>query len=268
MAGPDRRRPAQPLVAALRARRAGLRRGGPRQPDRADRLRGFRDALRERGVDGFVLMRTDEHGSEYLPGYAERVAWLTGFTGSAAQAVVLMDGAAVLSDGRYTVQLEQEVDPALFERRHFGRPAAERAGWRSTCRRVPGSATTLGSPAGPSATGWRPWPRPRAARSSRSTPTRSTRSGPIARRARSPRCACTRSATPARQRRQARADRGKRPGKKGADALLLTAADSIAWLLNVRGGDIPFNPLVLSYALLDQDGTCRWFVDPRKLPAA
>ena len=54
-------------------------------------LRRLRDALRERGVDGFVLMRTDEHGSEYLPGYAERVAWLTGFTGSAAQAAVTMD---------------------------------------------------------------------------------------------------------------------------------------------------------------------------------
>ena len=54
--------------------------------------------------------------------------------------------------------------------------------------------------------------------------------------------------------------------EKGADVLLLTAADSIAWLLNVRGGDIGFNPLALSYALLNRDGTCRWFVDPRKLP--
>jgi Xaa-Pro aminopeptidase len=59
---------------------------------------------------------------------------------------------------------------------------------------------------------------------------------------------------------------GRAVAEKGADALLLTAADSIAWLLNVRGGDIPFNPLVLSYALLARDGTCRWFVDPRKLP--
>ena len=64
-------------------------------------------------------MRTDEHGSEYLPGYAERVAWLTGFTGSAAQAAVLPDRATVLSDGRYTVQLAQQVDAALFERRHL-----------------------------------------------------------------------------------------------------------------------------------------------------
>ena len=59
--------------------------------DHADRLRRLRGELRARGADGFVLMRTDEHGSEYLPGYAERVAWLTGFTGSAAQAAVLPD---------------------------------------------------------------------------------------------------------------------------------------------------------------------------------
>ena len=59
---------------------------------------------------------------------------------------------------------------------------------------------------------------------------------------------------------------GAEVGKKSADVLLLTAADSIAWLLNLRGGDIAYNPLVLSYALLDRDGTCRWFVDPRKLP--
>ncbi len=70
-------------------------------------------------MDGFVLMRTDEHGSEYLPGYAERVAWLTGFTGSAAQAAVLHGPATVLSDGRYTVQLDAgSRRRALFERRH------------------------------------------------------------------------------------------------------------------------------------------------------
>ena len=70
-------------------------------PDYAARLEALRGVLRQHGVDGFVLMRTDEHGSEYLPGYAERVAWLTGFTGSAAQAVVLMERAAVFSDGSH-----------------------------------------------------------------------------------------------------------------------------------------------------------------------
>jgi len=61
------------------------------------------------GVDGFVLMRTDEHGSEYLPGYAERLAWLTGFTGSAGLAVFARNAAALFVDGRYTVQARAQI---------------------------------------------------------------------------------------------------------------------------------------------------------------
>ena len=132
-----------------------MRRPALEAADHADRLRRLRAELRERGVDGFVLMRTDEHGSEYLPGYAERVAWLTGFTGSAAQAAVLTDRATVLSDGRYTVQLAQQVDAALFERRHLVEqplahwleehlPAGRAAGLRPLARA-----------AGRSASGWR-----------------------------------------------------------------------------------------------------------------
>ena len=144
------------LTVALQERRAGLRRADRGMLGHAGRLRRLRDALRERGVEGFVLMRTDEHGSEYLPGYAERVAWLTGFTGSAAQTAVTTDAATVLSDGRYTVQIAQEVDAALFERRHsVDQPLSAwleehlPAGDRSRSRR-PGSGR--GPP------GCRPWP--------------------------------------------------------------------------------------------------------------
>ena len=87
---------------------------------------GWREVLARRGVDALLLPRTDEHGSEYLPPDAERVAWLSGFTGSAAQVVVLADKAAVFSDGRYTVQLAAEVDEALFERRHSVEQPASR----------------------------------------------------------------------------------------------------------------------------------------------
>ena len=130
----------------MRARRAALDRPTAAAPDRAARLAQLRAALRERGVDGFVLMRTDEHGSEYLPGYAERVAWLTGFTGSAAQAAVLMDRATVLSDGRYTVQLDQQVDPALFERRHLVDAAVDTlAGGASAAGRAAGLRPLAGA---------------------------------------------------------------------------------------------------------------------------
>jgi Xaa-Pro aminopeptidase len=255
----------EPLVAALRARRAALAgRAGP-GPDRAQRLERLRAALREQGLDGFVLMRTDEHGSEYLPGYAERVAWLTGFTGSAAQAVVLMDRAAVFSDGRYTVQLEQEVDPSLFERRHIVTDPPSR--WLE--QHLPQGARL----------GYDPWLARRAERQ-RLEELVKAKGGTLMAVERNPvdaiwpeqppppvapvrlhdeRFAGESSATK-------REQIAKIMAEKGADALLLTAADSIAWLLNLRGGDIPFNPLVLSYALLTPDGTCRWFVDPRKLP--
>ncbi len=74
--------------------------------------------LAEQGVDGFVLPLTDEHHSEYLPPAAQRLTWLTGFTGSTALAIVLAERAAVFVDGRYTLQAKAELDPALFERCH------------------------------------------------------------------------------------------------------------------------------------------------------
>jgi Xaa-Pro aminopeptidase len=256
---------AAPLVEALRARRATLAGRREAEPDRSRRLERFRAALREQNLDGFVLMRTDEHGSEYLPGYAERVAWLTGFTGSAAQAVVLMDRAAVFSDGRYTVQLEQEVDPSLFERRHIVTDPPSR--WLE--QHLPQGARL----------GYDPWLARRAERQ-RLEEIVKAKGGTLAAVERNPVDAIWPDCPPkpiapvrlhderfAGESSAAKRERIARiVAEKGADALLLTAADSIAWLLNVRGGDIPFNPLVLSYALLGPDGTCRWFVDPRKLP--
>ena len=219
-----------------------------------------------RGVDGFVLMRTDEYGSEYLPGYAERVAWLTGFTGSAAQAAVLADRATVLSDGRYTVQLAQQVDEALFERRHLvDQPLAQ---WLE--EHLPEGARL----------GYDPWLAKRAEREKLEKVV-AKRHGTLVALDPNPidRIWPDRPPPPiAPVRRQdvayaGESDAAKREriagevASKGADALALTAANSIAWLLNLRGGDIAYNPLVLSFVLLSRDGTCRWFVDRRKLPA-
>ena len=76
----------------------------------AGRLALLRAELVRLGIDGLYLQRTDPHGSEYLPASEQRVAWLTGFTGSAGIVTVTADKAAVFSDGRYTVQLDAEVD--------------------------------------------------------------------------------------------------------------------------------------------------------------
>src|SRR3546814_21029513 len=80
----------------------------------ADRLAALRRELARRGVEGFLIPRGDEHQGEYVPAAAERLAWLTGFKGSAGFACVLLEEAAVFVDGRYTLQVVQEVDNTLF----------------------------------------------------------------------------------------------------------------------------------------------------------
>lgn len=80
-----------------------------------DRLSALRAEIGRQGLDGFILPRTDAYQSEFLGEDAERLRWLSGFTGSAGVAIVLKERAAVLSDGRYTLQLRRQVDGALFE---------------------------------------------------------------------------------------------------------------------------------------------------------
>src|SRR5579883_2164675 len=79
----------------------------------------LRGALARRGLDGFLVPRADEHLGEYVPPSAERLAWLTGFTGSAGLAAVLTDRAAIFVDGRYTLQAGQQAPPGLYEIRHL-----------------------------------------------------------------------------------------------------------------------------------------------------
>src|SRR5438874_7693798 len=85
----------------------------------APRLAALRQELQRHGLDGFIVPRADEHLGEYVPASAERLAWLTGFTGSAGLAVVLADKAAVFTDGRYVLQLTSQTDSASWERLHI-----------------------------------------------------------------------------------------------------------------------------------------------------
>ncbi|MBU1463683.1 MAG: aminopeptidase P family N-terminal domain-containing protein, partial [Alphaproteobacteria bacterium] len=80
-----------------------------------DRLNALRDQLARDRLDGFVVPLTDEHMSEYVGAYAQRLAWLTGFQGSAGSAVVLPEQAAIFVDGRYTLQVREQVDGALWQ---------------------------------------------------------------------------------------------------------------------------------------------------------
>src|ERR1700729_2158179 len=85
----------------------------------ASALSALRQELSRQGVDGFIVPRADEHLGEYVPSSAERLAWLTGFTGSAGLAVVLSSTAAVFTDGRYVLQLAEQTDPSLWQRLHI-----------------------------------------------------------------------------------------------------------------------------------------------------
>ncbi|MPZ11721.1 MAG: M24 family metallopeptidase [Kiloniellaceae bacterium] len=234
--------------------------GGPG----ADRLAALRQELARRGVDGFLVPRGDEHQGEYVPASAERLAWLTGFMGSAGFACVLSEEAAVFVDGRYTLQVGQEVDGALFTARHVtDAPLADwlegrlKPGqrlaydpWLHTedqVRRLEKTVTALGASlvaldGNPVDAVWANRPAP---------PKAKIRPHDLALAGRS-------SA-------EKREDLGAQLAKAGVAAAVLTLPDSIAWLLNVRGGDVVHSPLPLSFALLHADGGVEWFVDPDKL---
>ncbi len=100
------------LRAHLRRLKADLAAAERPEPPVTERLARLRQILAERRVDGLILPLTDEHRSEYLPACAQRLTWLTGFTGSAGLLIVLPERAALFVDGRYTVQATAEVDPA------------------------------------------------------------------------------------------------------------------------------------------------------------
>ena len=177
-------------------------------PQQAARLAALRDELARRGLDGFVVPLSDEHQGEYVARRSQRLAWLTGFTGSAGMAIVLAERAALFVDGRYTLQAAAQVDGSLYStvtspgsRRTRGSGSIWRPGRRS--------ATTPRCTARRAATGWRRRARPSAHASSPARRTPSTRCGRISRRRRSAPLRPTRCASPARTR--ARSGRRSRP---------------------------------------------------------
>jgi Xaa-Pro aminopeptidase len=257
------------LRGALLDAVAQLRHRQPRTPEGppAARLAALRGELGRHGLAGFVIPRADEHQGEYVAPCAERLKWLTGFSGSAGVAVVLRDGAALFVDGRYTEQARGQVDASLYELRHLtDQPMAEwlarhlspgdRLGfdpWLHTanqmaslqhgCGRVGARAVAL--QANPIDRIWRSRPPP-----------------PIAPVVVWPEHLAGLSA--AEKRRQI----GERLQGEGEHAAFLTAPESIAWLLNIRGGDVAFAPLPLGFALIHDDASVDLFMDPRKLTRA
>ena len=231
---------------------------------RPTRVQLLREELARRGVVGFIVPRADEYQGEYVPPAGQRLCWLTGFTGSAGTAIVLKDRAAIFVDGRYTLQAAAQVDAKLFETRHLVEEPPPR--WL-------GAAVSAGD-----VIGYDPWlhtpnevERYRAAVERAGANLQALDDNPL------DKVWPGRPAAPlapviphpdrfAGESSEAKRSRlGKALAADGAAAAVLTMPESIAWLLNIRGGDVPHTPLPLSYAILRQDGSVTLFIDRRKL---
>ncbi|QUD89222.1 aminopeptidase P family protein [Phenylobacterium montanum] len=225
----------------------------------------IRQAMQAQGLDGFLVPHEDEHQNEYLPAANDRLAWATGFTGSAGAAVIFADKAAVFVDGRYTLQVRDQVDHELFEILDLvegGVPAylehAAKAG------QTIGYDPRLHSPDA--------LDRLRAAAAKAGATLKAVEANPLdqawgAERPAQPKAKVV--PQPLEFSGESSESKRQRIGaaltEAGADAAVLTAPASIAWLFNVRGGDVIRSPLPLAQAILNADGTARLFLDPDKV---
>ncbi len=230
----------------------------------AARVADMRAELKRRGLDGFVVPRADRQQNEYLPASEERLAWLTGFTGSSGAAIVLADRAVLFTDGRYTVQAGTQIDPAVFTVAHLvEKPAdkwleqnlksGDRLGydpWLHTsenAERLAKVCAAVGATLVPLADNpidalWRDRPAPPSGAvtlrdiklAGESTADKLTR---------------------------IRAELGK----LRADALVVSDPQDVAWAFNIRGADVAHTPLPLAFAIVPKEGRAALYIEGRKL---
>ncbi len=238
-----------------------------------NRLADLRAEMARRGIDGFFVPRADEFQGEYVPARADRLAWITAFTGSAGSAVVLKNKAGFFTDGRYTLQAKKQVNakdfdvcstaadqlpvptvtPAEWIEKNL--PKGAKFGidpWVHTPNDVKNIKTAVEKAGGtlvfvdsnPLDAAWKNQP-----------------PAPLAPVVPQPLKFAGRASA---EKRKALADALK---TKGADALAITLPEETCWLLNIRGGDVPCTPFALSYAIAHKDGSVDWFIDQRKITA-
>ncbi|MGZ9899216.1 aminopeptidase P family protein [Shewanella gaetbuli] len=232
----------------------------------SQRLNAIRQQLSQHNIDAFIIPRADEYLGEYVPLRNERLHWATGFTGSAGMAIVLQDSAAIFTDGRYTVQVRQQVDGELFQ--YLSLTDDPQIEW--LCNTLPtGSKVGIDSrlhtyawylqakaeldkaqielvdvPQNPIDANWQDRPQlpqqPFTLFSHQSAGRNSL---------------------------EKRQKIGELISKQGADVALIAALDSFCWLLNIRGNDVPRLPVILGNALLYKNGDMTLFTDLTKVPA-
>jgi Xaa-Pro aminopeptidase len=235
-----------------------------KKPDKimnyAQKLEKLRQSMTIQGLDGLIIPRTDEYQGEYVAEYAERLAWLTGFTGSAGLAVILADKAVVMSDGRYTIQLAQEVDGNLYALANSQEIKAEE--WvaeHAGTDLVVGYDPKLHTPAQIEAY-------QKVGITLRAVE-QNLIDGVWDNQPEAPKGLVELfpedyAGVSAAQKIKDIQDQLK---VEGAKVVILTMSDSIAWLLNIRGSDIAYIPVALSYVIVPAAGKVQWFVDGDKI---
>ncbi|KHD24194.1 X-Pro aminopeptidase [Vibrio caribbeanicus] len=229
------------------------------------RVSAIRQWLAQHNIDALLVPHEDEYLGEYVPAHNERLHWLTGFTGSAGAAVITKDKAAIFVDGRYTVQVTKQVPADLFEYRHLIEepaldwikdhlangasvaidPRMHNSAWLDMAQaKLAGALKLKILDSNPIDELWHDRPAPVV------SDVRLMATEAVGQSSES--------------KRQEIAELVK---KAGADSAVITALDSICWLLNVRGLDVSRLPVLLSHAILHSDSSVEYFLDPARLPA-
>lgn len=231
------------------------------------RLGALRAQLKKDQLDGFVVPICDEHMSEYVGDYAQRLGWLTGFGGSAGSAVVLSEEAAIFTDGRYTLQVREQVDGQNWQ--YVGVPQTSIADWLK--EHAPAGARI----------GYDPWVHTKGWVESASRALKAKGAELVAVKSNPIDAVWADQPAKSDAKLLVHEDRyaGQNSAEKraavaewltdnGVDSTVISALDSVAWLLNVRGSDVSNTPVALSFVLAHADGTADLFVAPEKVDEA
>ncbi|EOX4083318.1 aminopeptidase P family protein [Vibrio alginolyticus] len=233
--------------------------------DTQSRVNAIREWLAQHNIDALLVPHEDEYLGEYVPAHNERLHWLTGFTGSAGAAVITKDKAAIFVDGRYTVQVTKQVPADLFEYRHLIEepaldwikdhlangasvaidPRMHNSAWLDMAQaKLAGTLELKILDSNPIDELWHDRPAPVVS---------------------DVRLMATETVGQSSE--SKRQEISELVKKAGADSAVITALDSICWLLNVRGLDVSRLPVLLSHAILHSDSSVEYFLDPARLPA-
>ena len=226
--------------------------------DISTRVNGIRQWLEKNSLDGIIIPHEDEYLSEYIPPENERLAWATGFTGSAGMAIISKDTAAIFVDGRYTVQVKEQVDTNLYNILHISNdpwmkwlkanhksgakigydPRMHRANWKKTTeKKLNGTLKLEAVTENPVDLYWENRPESMGDKAILLDEKYTGKSSI-----------------------DKRLELGKVISDNGCQAAFITQLDSIAWLLNIRGTDVPCNPVLLSHGILYADGAFDLFI--------